>query len=96
LQRACRGDKPVTFADYSLNVLGALRIITQGLAKLAHGGVNTAICLKEYVFAPELFHDLVAAYKIPLLLYQQDEQFHRDLFQFQRLPTVAQLKAARI
>jgi hypothetical protein len=96
LQRAYRRNEPVTFAHHSLNVPGTLGIIVKGLAKFAYRGINAAIRLKKYVFAPELFYDLVAADKFPLSLYQEDKQLHGDLFQFQRPLAPTQLKAARI
>jgi hypothetical protein len=73
-----------------------LGIVPQGYAKLAHGGVNAAIRLDEYVLSPELFYDLIAADKFPLPLHKQDEQLQGNLFQFQCPRAPAQLKAARI
>jgi len=96
LQQTCGRDKSVAFADNGLNVLGTLGIIPQDLAKLAHRSVNASVCLEEYIFAPELYYDFVAADKIPLPLHKEYEQLHRDLFEFQCPRAPAQLKAAGI
>lgn len=83
----------IAFARYRVDKAGMVRIIAQGLADFADGGVDAVVGVDEDVFAPEAVDDCLARDHGTLAFGEQEKKFERNAFEFQSVAVTPQFEA---
>jgi hypothetical protein len=71
-------------------------IVFEDLADFADGTVDAVIGVQKDAVAPDFLYDFLACDQLSSLLYQEQQDFHRDAFEFEGVTSATQLVGAQI
>lgn len=97
--RLNEGDGPheaIAAAGHCMDEVGLFGIITEDLAHLAHGGIDSMLSIDEDVAAPKALSNFGPGKNITLTRRKKDEQLHRFALELEKSTTAAQLEAGAI
>src|SRR5215813_8752858 len=75
-------NKSISLTRHRQYEFGVLGIISERLSDFANCRVDAVLGVNKNILAPQTLDDFLPGDKIPIFAGEQDEQLHRDLFQF--------------
>ena len=86
-----RSDEAVTPSGVGLDEAWIFGIVFEDLADFANGAVEAVVSVEEDVGTPNSVDQLFAAYEAAALIYQEDQDVHRDALELEHTTGSAQL-----